>query len=68
MTLDTTHDFGDIVFVKTDRDQRPRQVTAIVVREYGYHKYELSCGTDASWHTAAELTTERDILLTTTNY
>jgi hypothetical protein len=66
MIIENKFNFGDIVYLKTDPDQRARIVTTFSV---GVHSmlYELSCGTITSWHRDFEISTEKDVLITTTN-
>lgn len=56
------HDFGDVVYFKTDMDQRPRQVHQIIVSKEEF-LYELKCGTSISAHFGFELSKDRDINL-----
>jgi hypothetical protein len=57
---------GQTVYLRTDVDQRSRIVTAITVTQSGV-SYELSCGVDKTWHFPIEISTERNILMTTNN-
>lgn len=66
MVIENKFNFGDIVYLKTDPDQRPRIVTTFSVGVSSI-LYELSCGTITSWHRDFEMTAEKDVLLTTTN-
>jgi hypothetical protein len=65
--VDSPYEFGDIVYLKTDVDQKKRIVTAMMMRGDGACLFELSCGTEAKWHYAFEITTEKDVVMTTTN-
>ena len=58
---------GEYVYLKLDKDQSKRMVTAICVRHNNYIVYELTQGTSTSWHTAIEITSDVDILIKTTN-
>lgn len=67
MVIDNKYGFGQEVYLKTDTDQKLRLITGILVRPNGCISYELSCGVDTRWHYDFEVTTERDVLKTTTN-
>jgi len=60
MIIDTKYDIGDTVFLKTDYDQKERLVTRIQMTQ-GNVMYEVSCGTENSWHYDFELATEKDL-------
>jgi len=66
MVIDNKFDFGQVVYIKTDQDQRPRIITGILVKP-GYMEYQLNCGTDWSWHPDFAISDEKNVLLTTTN-
>lgn len=55
-----------IVYLKTDVDQRQRMVTAICIRGNNI-TYELSFGDRATWHQEIEISETVDILKATTN-
>lgn len=57
---------GDIVFLKTDPDQRARIVIGIFIRPNG-KSYYLSCGVEESFHYEIEMSTEPDIVFKTGN-
>ena len=57
---------GDTVYLKTDKDQNKRIVTAICIRHGNYVVYELSQGSFIpTWHTAMEITSDIDVLIKT---
>jgi len=66
MLIDNKFNIGDEVYLKTDSDQSCRLVTGLTVRATSI-SYELSCGTSASDHYDFEITSEVDVLKTTTN-
>lgn len=66
MVIENKFNFGDVVYLKTDPEQRPRIVTTFSVGATSI-LYELSSGTITSWHRDFEITYEKDVLLTTTN-
>jgi hypothetical protein len=64
-----TVDFGaqpmffikDVVYLRTDKEQCPRIVTGITIRE-GSVTYGLSHGAAESWHYGFEITKEENLL------
>ena len=51
---------GDIVYLKTDRDQFERIVTGYCIRKSGI-SYELALGSVTSWHFDFEISVEKVI-------
>jgi hypothetical protein len=66
LSLDFKFKIGDIVYLRTDSDQKKRIVTSIVISQSGI-KYELSCATVDTWHYDFEMTHDIDVLIATTN-
>lgn len=62
LTIDNEYNMGDIVYVKTDSEQLPRIVTAIIVTGRDI-LYECAAFVDISSHYGFELSPEKDILL-----
>jgi hypothetical protein len=56
--------FGQIVYLKTDKEQMPRIVTAIKITPHEII-YELFAGTVCSNHYDIEMSETADILMTT---
>lgn len=56
----TTYTHGDIVFLRTDPEQKPRMVTVIRLTPLQV-VYELSCGADSSDHYDIEMTATADV-------
>lgn len=58
----TEYTHGDIVYLKTDPDQKPRMVVAITIRPGGptSNYYELACGEESSFHFDIEMSKEAD--------
>lgn len=52
---------GDIVYLKTDKDQSERMVTGIMIRPNNII-YCLMCCTSETWHYGMEITKEKDVL------
>lgn len=65
MVIDNKFELGQIVYVVTDTEQLPRQVTEIQVKPGGTIVYELSCSVNTSVHYDFELSTEVDLSLKT---
>lgn len=63
INIDNKFDFGQIVYLKTDKEQSARMVTAISISK-GDLLYELSCGTTVSKHYDFEITEEINVLQT----
>lgn len=56
-----------IVFLKTDKEQKPRLVTAIQLRPFNSVTYGLTESTCETWHYGFEISDERDVILATSN-
>jgi hypothetical protein len=67
MVIDNKYDYEQQVYLKTDVDQKLRIVTGLLIRPNGLISYELSCGTECRWHYDFEISTEKDVLKSTTN-
>lgn len=66
MVINSKYNFFDTVYLKTDPDQRQRMVTRLNITPNGI-TYELSCGTQTSWHYDQEIAEEKDVLITSSN-
>ena len=66
MTIQTEHDLGAILYLRTDSDQKERMLIQIL-HGFGGTTYRLVCGTEDSYHYPMEVSTERDILKATTS-
>lgn len=66
MVIENNYEFGDIVYLITDPDQRPRIVTGILCNP-GLIEYRLSCGTELSWQLECAISKERNTIIATTN-
>jgi hypothetical protein len=55
MMIDNTYDFGEVIYLITDRDQLPRIVVGIFVYKDAEIMYKVNCGTQASEHYAFEM-------------
>ena len=54
-------EIGEIAFLRTDIDQRERLVTGVLIRPGGV-MYELSYGSENSYHYDFEISKKRDTL------
>lgn len=52
---------GSIVYLLTDTDNLPRMVTGVTIRTGGNLLYELSQGTQVSYHIAAEISETKGV-------
>jgi hypothetical protein len=53
-------DYFDIVYLITDRDQKPYQVTGIKLTPGSEVVIQLQSGTMESWHYIGEISTEKN--------
>lgn len=67
-TLPTGHilhfTIGQMVYLKTDKDQHARMITGIQLRPHNSVMYYLSLGTTESGHYDIEINDEKDIMMT----
>lgn len=66
-TVTTKYGFGDTVYLKTDPEQFPRMVTGFDVKPNGI-LYLLSFGSGNSYHYDIEISLEKDVLKSITQY
>lgn len=64
--IELDFEIGDMVYLKTDEDQRPRVVFGVLLRPAGI-MYDLACGTCVSTHYNFEINVEVDIKLKTSD-
>ena len=58
LMIENKYNIGDYVKLKTDDDSRTRIVTALkIISDVGVILYELSCGTEISYHYDFEILT-----------
>lgn len=62
MKINNAFNFGDILFLKTDHDQKERILTGINITPNGI-TYRVSEGINESYHFEIELSREANILL-----
>ena len=59
----TIYNHGDIVYLRTDLDQKPRIVVAITIKINNVAYYELGCGAESSFHFDIEMSASSDVAL-----
>lgn len=62
MILSIPWDWGKVLYITTDPDQKPRQFTGVLALPGDRVQYELSCGTGRSWHYSFEISEEINTL------
>ena len=60
-------DYGQVVYVKTDTAQDPRQVIGIQGTADGGLLIKLAVDGEVTWHYECEITTEKNILFSIDN-
>ena len=60
-------DYGQVVYVKTDINQDPRQVIGVQGTADGGMLIKLTIDGDASWHYECEISEEKDVVLAMSN-
>lgn len=60
MAITLPHDFGDIVYLKTDPEQLERMIAAAIITP-GVTIWEITCGTQVGRHYEFEFSTQKDI-------
>lgn len=63
MLYESKYEMGQMVYVKTDKDQSERMIIGIFFQP-GTVRYDVNPG---GWYYEMELTTEKNVLATTTN-
>ena len=58
LMIENDYNIGDIVYLKTDKDQGERLIFAIEISSNGL-LYRLACGEVNTYHYAIEITTEK---------
>lgn len=64
--IDNMFDFGETVYLKTDKEQLPRIVFCLKCYKNEV-LYDLACGTTVSSHYEFEIAKEANILITSTD-
>jgi len=67
LIIENKFDLGELVYLKTDEDQKQRMVTRITIGLDGSIIYYLTLGTLISEHYEKEISAEKNTLATTTN-
>jgi hypothetical protein len=66
MIIDNKYSIGDIVYLKTDKEQLERMVTGVCQKPLSVI-YEIASGTSTNWAYEVEMSIEKNILIATTN-
>ena len=61
--LKSKFDYGQIVYIKTDINQDPRQIIGIQGTADGGMLIKLTTDGDISWHYECEISEDKDIML-----
>lgn len=64
MIIDNKFNFGDIVYLKTDKEQLPRMVVRFAVSQNDV-LYILAQGTTETTHYYSEISETKDVILST---
>lgn len=67
ITVRCNLDFGQIVYVRTDVDQYPRQVIGVQATADGGTLIKVTTDGESTWHYECEISEEKDILLSMNN-
>jgi hypothetical protein len=67
ITVRSKLDFGQVVYIKTDVDQFPRQVIGVQATADGGILIKVTTDGEATWHYECEINEEKDILLSMNN-
>ena len=59
MVINNIFEIGDIVYLRTDTEQQPAIVTAIIVRDGGSVQYSINMGMVSYAADSCELSTEK---------
>lgn len=59
MVIDNKYDFGDVVYLITDEEQKPRIVCSFEIYKGGEILYRLNSGTASSSHYEFEITNQK---------
>ena len=62
MVIENVFDIGEIVYLKTDREQEPRVIIELTIGDH-YVAYTTSCGIMTTTHSALELTSEKNLII-----
>ena len=61
--ISNVFDIGEIVFLRTDDEQRERIVTGILIKGDGSVIYSLACGVMETEHYGFEITKDKTLML-----
>ena len=63
ITVDVPYDFGQILYLKTDSEQKPRMAIGVKYCADQGILIEVQCGTETTWHYPIEISTSKDVIL-----
>ena len=66
-TIDIPYQFGDILYLKTDVDQKPHMLIGVKICADNSIMVELQSGLACSIHYPIEVSSEKNVLMATTN-
>lgn len=66
MIIDNKFEIGQKVFLITDPEQKPRLVTGLTITPHNI-TYQLSSGSENSYHYDFEMSEEANVLITSNN-
>lgn len=61
MVIDNKFDIGQLVYLITDNEQKPRIITGVTIGPNSHVTYRVTNSTDETWHYEMELTDEENI-------
>ena len=64
MFIECKYSLGQIVYLKTDEDQKARMVTIIKIEAENVFSYDLACSDVVSAHYECEISEKKDFMLT----
>lgn len=67
IVIENKFNLEQLVYLRTDKDQLPRLVTGINIRQGDRLLYELSSGSTTSWHNDFEISVEKNVEVVLTN-
>jgi hypothetical protein len=67
MNIKTEYEFGEMVYLIHDPEQKHRMITCFNIRPPMAIRYELTVGNIVSWHEEVEISRDKDNVKATTN-
>jgi len=66
MVINNVFEIGEIVYLKTDKDQLERMVTGIMITPAGV-QYRIGCASADSWQYEIECSKEKNVVYATSS-